>query len=596
MEFRILGPLEVVSAGNALPLGGTKQRALLALLLVHRNELVSIDRIVDELWGEHPPPTAAKNVQVYVSHLRKALGADALETTPPGYTLRLADAELDAQQAERILAEAPGLPTPERIELLQTALGLWRGPPLAELASLDFARAETARLEQLRLQLLKRRLDAELELGRHADVLLELERLVAAHPLDERLRRQLMLALYQSGRQADALAAFRDARRVLRDDLGLEPDEELRELERRILAHDPSLRPPVPAPTAVPAGGTRQEEHHRRLPRPLVIGAALVALAALLAAVLALARDEPNAAELSVPANSIAVVDADREVLVAAIPVGRGPDNVVAGAGAVWVANVVEQTLSRIDPETLRVTKTVGLGFEPTDLAADDDHVWVAGGYDHALWRVDRDGMVRLKLSFVEQLGPLPPGFERGAAGVAVGANSVWLSHGDEVTELDPTTGAVRRTVRAGGRWHPEIAVDRQLWVGVNNSIGPGPNTGLDRVDLVAGRRVDHVRLLNDTTEIVLAYQSVLVAIEVADAVWELDSASGLVQRIFRAGDSPVGLVFIEDSLWVTTQVDGELRRIDVHSGDTEFVLPLGHRLGDVAAADSRLFVAVSRP
>ena len=458
MEFHILGPLEVTDdEGEALPLGGSKQRALLALLLLRPNEPVSVDRIVDELWGEQPPPTAPKNVQVYVSHLRKVLGERAIATTRAGYALHVADGCVDAHRAEQALAVAQGKAAAEQVEVLRAALALWRGPPLGELADLPSAGAEIVRLQELRLHLLKRRTAAELELGRHEDVVPELEKLVAAHPLDERLRAQLMLALYQSGRQAEALAVYRDARRTLDEELGLEPDEELRALEQRILAHDPSLRPPAPASAPVPSSAARREVHGRPLPRSLLLGAATLAVAALLAAVIGLTRDTTD--PIVVPANSVAVVDADREVVVGAIPVGRGPNSIVAGAGAVWVANVGEQTLSRIDPETFRVTKTVGLGFEPTDLAADDEHVWVAGGYDHALWRVDRDGIVRLKLTFVERLGPLPPGFERGPAGVAVGEGSVWLSHGDEVTEFDPDTGALRSTLRAGGRWHPEIAV-----------------------------------------------------------------------------------------------------------------------------------------
>ena len=230
MEFRILGPLEVVADGQSLPLGGVKQRALLALLLLNANEPVSADRIVDELWGERPPPTAAKNVQVYVSHLRKALGSGVLVTTPPGYTLRVADRALDAQRVEHALATAGSHPPAEQVELLKSALGSWRGRPLSDLADLEFARVETIRLVLTWLLVLMRVIAAELELARHEDVVVELERLVDAHPLDEHLRGQLMLALYRSGRQADALAVYRDARRMLAEQLGLEPDEELRSL------------------------------------------------------------------------------------------------------------------------------------------------------------------------------------------------------------------------------------------------------------------------------------------------------------------------------------------------------------------------------
>ncbi len=591
MEFRILGPLEVVAEGRVLRLGGAKQRALLALLLFHANEPVSVDRIVDELWGERPPPTAAKNVQVYVSHLRKALGDGIVVTTHPGYTLRVAEGSLDAQRVEQILAAASGRPAVERLELLRAGLDLWRGPPLAELADLRFVQTEIGRLEELRLQLLKRRIGTELDLGRHEDVIVELEKLVVAHPLDEHLRGQLMLALYQSSRQADALAVYRDARRALTDELGLEPDEELRSLEQRILAHDPTLRPtPVmPESAGEHVGGRRR----RRLPRAFLAGVALLAAAAMLATLLALAGDDPPP-KLVVPANAIAVVDPEQGAVVAVIPVGRRPETVVAGAGAVWVGNVGDRTLSRIDPETFRVTKTVGLGFEPTDLAADAERVWVAGGYDHALWRVDRDGLARVKIRFVERVGPLPPGFERGRAGVTVGRGSVWLSHGDEVTEFDPDTGVIRRTVAAGGRWHREIALaDRRVWVGVNNSAGPGLMQGVESIDLAADHRVDHTKLISNASEIHFASRSLWVAIRVAGAVWELDPVTGLLQRTIPVGNDPEGLVFHDDSLWITNELDATVRRVDARDGETELLIPIGHALEEVAVANGYVFVAV---
>ena len=442
LEFRILGPLEVVSEGEALALGGAKQRAVLALLLLRPNEPVSVDRIVDELWGERPPATAAKNVQVYVSHLRKALGEGVLTTVPPGYALTVDAATIDANRAAEALALATEGPAPERVALLNEALGLWRGPALPELADMPFAQAEILRLEELRLQLQKRRIDADLDLGRHDAAVPELEKLVAAHPLDEGLCAQLMLALYRSGRQADALAVYRDARRTLTSELGLEPGDDLRALEQRILAHDPALRPARAEPTSRAALRGRPT-------RVMVVVGGVLVTAALAAGVIALTGDASRG--VVAPSNSVAVVDPDRGAVIASIPVGHRPDQVVSGAGFVWASSLEDKTLARIDPRTLRVTKTVGLGFEPTDLAADRDHVWVVGGYDHKIWRVDSDGEARLKLDFEERFGPLPPGYERGPAGVAVHGTSVWLSHGDEVTEFDADSGAIRRTIRAGG-------------------------------------------------------------------------------------------------------------------------------------------------
>ena len=595
IEFRILGPLEVIADGEMVPLGGAKQRALLALLLLRPNEAVSVGRIVDELWGERAPATAAKNVQVYVSHLRKALGDGVVVTQAPGYALHVADGAIDAQQAERALALAAGKPPAEQAAVLNAALGLWRGVPLADLVDVPFAQAEVRRLDELRLQLVKRRTDAELEMGRHEAVVVELERLVALHPYDEGLRVQLMLALYRSGRQTDALAVYRDARRALTTELGLEPGEDLRLLEQRILAHDPSLRPPG-APMAARRAGLLVLPRRRTI--VLVIGAGLLAAAAVTVAVLALAGDPSRG--VAVPSNAIAVVEPGRGAVVAAIPVGRRPEHVVAGAGGVWVANVVDRTLSRIDPENLGVNKTVGLGFEPTDLAADDEHVWVVGGYDHSIWRLDRDGAVRLKLRFDEQLGPLPDEFERGPAGIAVSGQSVWLAHGDEVTELDPVSGEIRRTIRAGGRWHREIAANgRRVWVGYNDATRPFteiPNPGIDLIDTSTGRRLERAKLVSDASEILFASGRLWVAVRVAGAVWELDPASGLLQRTLEVGNEPEGIAFHDDSLWVTNELDAMLRRINPTSGETETVIPIGHALGEVAAAQGRLFVAVRGP
>jgi DNA-binding SARP family transcriptional activator len=239
VEYRILGPLEVRGDDGPLALGGAKQRALLALLLLNANRVVARERLIDELWGESPPLTAVTTVQVYVSRLRKLIGADALVTRAPGYVLQVEPEHLDLLCFERLLAEAREADGDRASELLSEAIGLWRGPALAEFEE-SFARVESGRLEELRLGAVEERVDADLALGRHAELIGELETLVIEHPHRERLRRQLMLALYRSERQAEALAAYRDGRAAL-DALGIEPSERLRALERQILMHDLAL-------------------------------------------------------------------------------------------------------------------------------------------------------------------------------------------------------------------------------------------------------------------------------------------------------------------------------------------------------------------
>ena len=243
MEFRILGSLEVAVDGRLLPLGGPSQRALLALLLLHANEVVSTDRLLDELWADGPPASGATALQVRVSQLRKGLGAagERLETKTPGYLFRAERGELDLEHFSQLVEETDGAAPAIVAERLREALALWRGPPLADLAYESFAQPAIRRIGELRLAALERCIDADLALGRHTEAVPELERLVDAEPLRERFRGQLILALYRSGRQADALDAYQDARRTLIEELGLEPSPALQELERAILQQSPEL-------------------------------------------------------------------------------------------------------------------------------------------------------------------------------------------------------------------------------------------------------------------------------------------------------------------------------------------------------------------
>jgi DNA-binding SARP family transcriptional activator len=244
-EFRLLGPVELVVEGEVVPLPAGKPRALLALLLLSRNRVVPVGELIDELWGEAPPETATKALQGYVSQLRRAIGADRILTKSRGYSLRVEEGELDFDRFQQLVRDGR-----ERLaageakaasERLGEALSLWRGRPFAEFGAEPFARDAGARLEEARLSALEDRLEADLALGRHARLVSELEQLAAAEPFRERLRGQLMLALYRSGRQTEALDVYRRTRETLVEELGIEPSEELQELERAILQHDKSL-------------------------------------------------------------------------------------------------------------------------------------------------------------------------------------------------------------------------------------------------------------------------------------------------------------------------------------------------------------------
>jgi DNA-binding SARP family transcriptional activator len=286
LEFHVLGPVEVVADGGPVPLPAAKPRALLAILLLDRNRVVSVGRLIDDLWGEEPPETATKALQGYVSQLRKALGADRLLTKSPGYSLLVEEGELDLDRFERLARKGRELlaagDSKAAAKRLAEALELWRGTPFAEFSE-PFARDAGARLEDARLAALEERIEADLALGRHARLIPELEELVAREPLRERPRAQLMLALYRSGRQADALELYRRTRQTLSDELGIEPSLELQELERRMLQHDPTLeRARTPAREAEDGAAVS----FVRRPQLLVLSAlALAAAAAVIAAV-----------------------------------------------------------------------------------------------------------------------------------------------------------------------------------------------------------------------------------------------------------------------------------------------------------------------
>jgi DNA-binding SARP family transcriptional activator len=275
MDFRILGPLEVWEGERQIELGGPKRRAVLAYLVLHANEVVAVDRLVDQLWGEKAPRNAAGALHTHVSRLRKELGPEVVARQAWGYVLRVEPGGLDLERFERLTAEAENCPASERAAKLREALGLWRGPPLEDLAFEPALAREIARLEELRLTVLENRIDADLEAGNQAGLVAELEGLIAEYPLRERLRGQLILALYRCGRQAEALEVYRETRRVLADELGLEPSPELRELERAILQHDPALRASPGSTVMVVESGVRPGRRRR-----LYIGTALALLCA----------------------------------------------------------------------------------------------------------------------------------------------------------------------------------------------------------------------------------------------------------------------------------------------------------------------------
>jgi DNA-binding SARP family transcriptional activator len=429
LDFRVLGPLEVSNDGRPITLGGQKQRALLALLLLHANEVVSRDRLIDELWEADPPETARTALQVHISQLRKALGRERILTQAPGYRVIVGPGELDLERFEELVArdgtDAAGL---------REALALWRGAALAELGD-SFALVERGRLEEQRLHALERRIDADLAAGRHSELVPELEGLAHEHPLREHLRGQLMLALYRCGRQADALESYRQGRRLLSDELGLEPGEELRSLERAILAHDASLAAPARrrAALSAPAAGRPR----RWL---LVTGLGILLLGAAVVSGIVLATR--GSAPVPVQPNSVAGLVPRSGKVVADVPIGGSPTALALGAGSIWAVDGDHSTVSRIDERTRQRVSIGGLGSDLKELAFGFGSLWIAGGNDGTVLRLDpRDDGVQ----------PVDLGGSEAVFSVRAGEGAVWAMRGNDVLRIDPGRNAASGRVRVAG-------------------------------------------------------------------------------------------------------------------------------------------------
>jgi DNA-binding SARP family transcriptional activator len=510
-----------------LPLGGAKQRAVLALLILHANEVVSADRLIDELWGDSPPDSAANMLQGYVSHLRKTLEPgrgrgehELLVSRAPGYMLQIPSDQLDAERFERLATEGRRLLTDREAgaaaERLRAALALWRGGALDDLAYEAFARADIDRLEELRLQTLEDRIDADLALGRHDDLVPELREFVDRYPLRERLRGQLMAALYRCGRQAEALEVYRDARRSLLDELGVEPGPALRELEQAILRQDPELGAPAPPPAPI---ATRIRR--RRL---LLVAAALLA-AATLAAVLAFAR--PGGAKaVVVKPHSVAVIDPARNAVTKDIPVGAYPGPLAADDEFVYVCNIGDATMTRILPEKQKVFDTGSLS-RAIDLVAVDKHLWAANGgvlghtpappgtvLDYDLLTAHMR-MIRLGPS-IEREGD---GEEQTTIAADVKGNEIWAGNKDSatVTQLEPPTMAKIHGVAPGG-----LAVVREP--GGNDTVWASDpiRHRLVAIDVATRRIVRSIRLTGFPSRLAADARSVWVADRgYGDVQWE---------------------------------------------------------------------------
>ena len=578
--FGILGPLEAARDGRPIPLGAAKERALLALLVLRPREVVSIDSLIDSLWGPEPPGDPARSIHVLVSRLRKALGSEAIVTRGRGYALAADAEDVDANRfgslADSGRASLDAGDAATAASTLREALALWRGQPFADLPAEQALEAERHRLDELRLATLETRIEADLALGRHAVVLPELQALVREHPLREGPIAQLMLAQYRCGRQADALETYRQARARLVETLGLEPGSELQQLEREILQQAPSLGRPD-RPRARPA---------RRRRRRLFAGAIIVALLAGGALAVVLNRSGQTVQAALVGPNSVAIIDPSTGQVVGSVPVGARPVGIAAGSGALWVANSEDGTVQRIDPGTRAVVKTIGIGAPATDVAATARWVWIGNGSEGTLSRIDPRSD---SLAAPTELPGQDRVFRNGEYGIAVSANKLWVaSRRRAVFRLDAATGRVEERIgldaaplaiaargstvlvatarnqivridAGSGRKADPIAVDAPTviatgatgaWVGSHPAEGiePGGVYRLDPNNLKLGIR----SLVRDPVAIAITAREVWVASGEDERIYRIDPRTGAKLATIRLGGAPAGLALAHGDLWVT--------------------------------------------
>jgi ABC-type transport system substrate-binding protein/DNA-binding SARP family transcriptional activator/streptogramin lyase len=565
IDYRLLGPIEAGVDGRVLDIGGQKQRTLLAVLLLSADQPVSRDVLVDRLWGERPPAGAQHALEVYISRLRKTLepaaGVPVVLARPGACVLQAAAERIDLRRFERLAGEgrrvlAGGAPG-RAAAVLCEALALWRGAPLADVGAEPFAQAEIARLEELRAGVLEDRIEADLALSRHADVVGELEALVSAYPLRERPYQQLMIALYRCGRQADALAVYQSARRTLVAELGIEPGPGLKCVERAILEQDASLEPPVRPqgpPAIIPTAAERPPSAPATY-RARLLTAAGAAVAVTLALLLGGSSGSRGpAASLIAGPDTVGVVDGSRDALTAVVTgIGR-PGGVAYGAGATWITDTANDRLMQVN-HTGQVER-IPVGRGPGGVAVGDGEVWVANQLDGTISEVNPAAGTPVATI----------GVGNGPDAIAVGYGSVWVANATDATlsRIDPVSGHVLATIPLGATPAGLAGGERGIWV-------TSPDSGQL---LLVDPRTNHVsrefRVGVSPGGVAVGAGGVWVSL-FGGAVARVDPVTGRV-RMIRVGGAPAGIAYADGAVWAADSRGGSVQRIDPRTGSVRSI------------------------
>jgi len=575
-----------------LRLGGVKQRSVLALLLLHAGQVVSSDRLIDELWGDDPPEDASTALQQHVSRLRKLLEPhDVLQTRAPGYVLAVEPEQVDLTRFERLVSDGRRLLEEGSADAaagaLREAIGLWRGEPLADLSGEPFARDALPRLEEARLEALETRIDADLAAGRHSELTGELGALTRTNPFRERLRAQQMLALYRAGRQSEALDVFADARRTMVAELGLDPGPELQRLQQAILAHDAGLD--APPPQRPFADGRR-----RRLLLAGIGGGVLAVTAAVLVGVLVLGRGGEGPAAAVPGKGAVVALDAASGKVRSRVSLGRSPSAIAVHGGVVWLVDADGQTVLRLS-ESSRTVDTLSTGATPTDIAVGAGSVWVANGRPiagaqfvgpvaTAVARLDATtGTDRGDIALPRRAGTVSNLVENH---LAVSGDAVWAIAGDySVVRIAAATGAI--TARSSAI--PAVAVaagPAGVWV-------LGENGVVERLDERTARPLEHATVPASSPG------SIAVG---KDAAWVTSPVDGTLWRVSRGPRPTVGAIELErgvfdvavgpDGVWVANPLAATVVKVGLESARVERTVDLDGIPGSIAVDGDTLWVA----
>ncbi|PZR82680.1 MAG: hypothetical protein DLM65_03385 [Candidatus Aeolococcus gillhamiae] len=611
LSFFLLGGIEARLEGKLLALGGARQRTVIADLALNARRVVSTRRLVDDLWGDQAPTSAGHSLEAHISRIRGLLvrsGVDgAIVSRSGGYMMDVEPDQVDALRFERLAAEGDAAlvkgDAAEAARLYREALEMWRGPALADLGDSPLGSSAGQRLDARRLLVLERQVDAALMLGRHREISGELESLLAVHPYHERFHWQLMLALYRSRRQAEALAAYRRARQTLVDDLGIEPGPELQQLERAILHQELDLELPaevshaagsetfVPGPTiAAPAeadlrspspsaptaiGSARRHRQHRRGRLAAVASAFVLALIAAAAPLLL----RGHGGTVTVRPNGLGMLSADGRAVASELALDAPPGQLAAGGGSLWATSPEAHVVYRIDPATQRVTQSISVGGGADGIAIGYGSAWVANALDGTVSRID---LATNRVVDTIGVGSAP-------TAVAVGEGSVWVADatGGTLERIDPATDRLIASVSLSSPPFDIAVFAGAVWVtsqSANQVLRVNPVTGNITQDIAVG---------GGPTAVVAGNGSVWVANSRDSTVSAIDPRRGSVAATIPVDNGPSSLAAGAGGVWVANALSGTLSLIDPGQKRVVSSIGVGNRPVAIAGDGADVWFAV---